>query len=184
MARPKGLVTVSKIIGSAGDVVPMDKAIQYGWLSRARGNFSSWGLSSNEVCLGKNLVLDQGRQAGAYAFGLRNPIENYVCQKVGFGTGTSAPNVTQTSLITPIPINSGDAQNTWVYTKDIAGVDFPAPFVARVEFSMGFSECNGFLITEMGLFTGDDTLIARKVNGVGINKSSDFSPVLGWRVRF
>ena len=182
--RPKGLLTVARVLGSAGDIVSAEKAAQYGWIKPVRGNYAEWNLGPDEIPLGKNLFLDQGRQANAYAFGLKNPIENFVCQKVGFGTGTAAPNIAQTSLITRIPVNSADPVDDWVYTKEIAGVDWPGPFIARVEFSIGFAECNGFLITEMGLFTGDDTLVARKVNSVGINKSSDFSPILTWRVRF
>jgi hypothetical protein len=96
------------------------------------------------------------------------------------GTGTTAPKVTDTGLENPIFFNP--PTNT-VTTKEIDGVDFPTAFVARMEFTLASSEANGYLITEMGLFSGNDTLIARKTN-VGINKSSDFSPTFTWRIRF
>lgn len=136
-----------------------------------------WGLEKHEIPIGRNLFLDQGLQAITYAFGNRSPINNYVCKKVGFGTGTSVAKVTDVALESPIEISSG------VFTKDIDGVDWPAPFIIRVTFTIGAGECNGYFLTEFGLFTGSDILVARKIESVGINKSADIAPVLSWRLR-
>lgn len=182
MKRPSGFVTISKILLPNGKEMSTQEAVDRGWIAPVKCKTTGWDLQRHEIPLGSNLFLDQGRQCNAYAFGLRSPIENYGCAKVGFGIGTTAPNVTQTGLITPVPLDTG--ANPLVYTKDINGVDFPAPFIARVEYTIGFNDCNGFLITEQGLFTDNNTLIARKVNSVGINKTSDFSPTLTWRIRF
>ena len=54
----------------------------------------------------------------------------------------------------------------------------------RVGFNIAVGDANGYLLTEFGLFSGNDTLLARKVRSVGINTTSDFSPTLTWRIRF
>jgi hypothetical protein len=36
----------------------------------------------------------------------------------------------------------------------------------------------------MGLYSGNSTLMARKIRAVAVNKTSDFSPTLTWRIRF
>lgn len=176
MRRPRGYLSVSRIYGADGKLIPTQKAVDYGWIVPHRKP-AGWGLEKEEIGLGQNLFLDQGRQANCFAFGFRSPIESYVLQKFGVGTGFTAPKVVDVSLESPIEFSPG------VTTKAISGADFPAPFIVRVEFVIGATEANGYLITEMGLFTGDDTLVARRTN-LGINKSSDFAPVLTWRLRF
>jgi hypothetical protein len=176
--RAEGLVTVSGIIDSTGKKVSFEKAVKYGWINGDPNAANGWDIPNDEYVLGKNLYLDNARQASAYAFGFRSPIDDFVCRKVGFGTGTIAPKITDVSLEAPILLSNGE------YTKTISGVDFPAPFVARIEFTLGAGDANGFLITEMGLFTQSDTLLCRRTNSVGINKSSDFAPTMTWRLRF
>lgn len=176
MRRPQGYLTVSKVYLADGSEISTQKAVDYGWILPSEKTPRGWGIERHEVPLGKNLFTDAGRQQLAYCFGFRSPIENYVVSKFGVGTGTSAPRVTDVSLEAPIQFPDLS------YTKDIAGIDFPTPFVMRIEFVLGATEANGYLITEMGLYTGDSTLIARRTN-LGINKSSDQSPVLSWRIR-
>lgn len=174
----EGLVTLKRVLLPDGKEMTTQRAVELGWILPApRQRPRGWGLERHEVVVGKNLFTDNGRQLMAFAFGERSPISNFTCRKFGLGTGITPPKVTDVSLESPISFYLGGQ------TKPINTVDFSTPFVAKVEFTIAASEANGFLITEMGLFSGNDTLIARRVH-VGINKTSDFSPVLGWRIRF
>jgi hypothetical protein len=176
--RVKGLVTVSKIRLADGTELSTQQAVRYGWISSAGRQPSGWGLERHEVPLGGNLFVDQGRQLVAYAFGFRSPIENFVCRKFGVGTGTTAAKVTDVALEAPITLSSGDT------TQNVDAIDFLSPFVVRVAFTLGLSDANGYIISEMGLFSGNNSLIARKIRSVSINKTSDYAPTLTWRVRF
>jgi hypothetical protein len=174
--KPKGLISVKEVHLADGTRISNQQAVDYGWIVPDSKPARGWGLGREEISLGQNLFLDNGRQMLAYCFGFRSPIDNYVLTKFGVGTGFTAPKVTDVSLEAPIAFSVG------VYTKDIAGIDYPTAFVMRVEFVLGATEANGYLITEMGLYTGDETLVCRRTN-LGINKSSDFVPTLTWRIR-
>ncbi len=177
--RPKGLLTVTGFTTADGKNVPLQKGIEYGWIKGQRGQPSGWGLPKEEISLGENLFLDQGRQLLAFCFGFRSPISDYVCQRFGIGTGNTAPAVTDVSLESPITLSSVSST-----TAPILGVDFLTPFVVRVSYQIAIGDANGYLITERGLFSGNGTLFARHVSAAGINKTSDFSPTLTWRIRF
>ncbi|MDD1733162.1 MAG: hypothetical protein LUQ53_04245 [Methanothrix sp.] len=177
--RAEGLITVSKITLADGKELPLRKACDYGWINPERTP-GGWDVGQDEVCLGSNLFLDQGRQLLAYAFGFRAPIENYTVQKFGVGTGLTAARVTDVALEAAIPLASGFGATTALITS----VDFLTAFVMRVGFNIAVGDANGYLLTEFGLFSGNNTLLARKVRSVGINKTSDFSPTLTWRIRF
>jgi len=163
--RPLGLVTLTRVVDSSGKVVPLEKAIRYGWIQR--------GAES-----APNLFVDQGRQLLCYAFAFRAPIQNFVCTSFGVGTGTRPAKTTDVALQAPVALASS------AYTGPIDSIDFLSAFVARVAFTLGLADANGSLITEMGLFSGNNTLIARRVRTVGISKTSDFAPTLTWRIRF
>ena len=177
--RAEGLITVSKITLADGKELPLRKACDYGWITPERVP-GGWDVADDEVCIGPNLFLDQGRQLIAYAFGFRAPIENYTVQKFGVGTGLTAARVTDVALESAVPLASGFGATT----APITSVDFLTAFVMRVGFNIAVGDANGYLLTEFGLFSGNDTLLARKVRSVGINKTSDFSPTLTWRIRF
>lgn len=178
--RPKGLLTISGVTTADGKIIPLQKAVDYGWIKPASGrNPSGWGLPKEEVSLGENLFLDQGRQLIAFCFGFRSPVSDYTCQRYGVGTGTTTPAVTDVALESPIYLST--VINT---TAPIMGVDFLTPFVVRVSYQIAIDDANGYLITERGLFSGNGTLFARHVSSAGINKTSDFSPTLTWRIRF
>jgi hypothetical protein len=176
--RAKGLVTVSKIVDSSGKVISLEDAIRYGWLPKPSRVPAGWGVGRDEVCLGQNLFLDQGRQLLAYCFAFRSPIENFVCSKFGVGTGTTAAAVTDVALEAPVALATG------AYTGSVESIDFLSAFVVRVAFTLGLSDANGSLITEQGLFSGNNSLIARRVRTVGLNKTSDYAPTMTWRLRF
>lgn len=177
--KPKGLVTISSIVDASGKLISLEDAIRYGWLPKGlRKAPSGWGIGRDEASFGANLFVDQGRQLLAYAFAFRSPIQNFVCQNFGVGTGTTAAQATDIGLQAPVQLNSGQ------FTGPIQSIDFLSAFVVRVAFTLGLADANGFLLTEMGLFSGNNTLMARKIRSVGVNKTSDFSPTITWRVRF
>lgn len=176
MQRAKGFVQLSKIVDSTGKVVSFDKAEKFGWIKPSKVP-SGWILDEGSYPIGKNLFVDGGRQLLAYVFGGRSPMSDYACQKFGIGTGTTPAAVIDTALQSPIAFSAG------VFTKTLDAVSFTSPFEARAEFTIGANQANGFLITEFGLFSGNNVLLARIVN-VGINKTSDWAPAFSWRLRF
>ena len=163
--RPQGTVTLTRIVDSFGKEIPLEKAIRYGWVQP--------GAESS-----KNLFTDNGRQLLAYCFAFRAPISDFVCQNFGVGTGISCAKVTDVALQSPVALSSGN------YTAPIDSIDFLSAFVVRVAFTLGLADANGSLITEMGLFSGNNTLIARRVKTVGVAKNSDFEPSFSWKLRF
>lgn len=174
----QGLLTVSKIVDAAGNIISLTDAVRYGWLPKDAGCApAGWGVDRNEACLGKNLFVDAGRQTLCYLLAFRSPIESYALSKFSVGTGTTAPRVTDIALEAPVALASGS------YTGNIETIDFLAPFVMRIAFTLGLADANGFLLTEEGLFTGGSTLVARKVRSTGLSKTSDWSPTLLWRLR-
>lgn len=163
--RPQGLVTIDRIVDSFGKEIPIEAAIRYGW------------IQPGAECA-PNLFVDQGRQLLAYCFAFRSPIQNFVCSNFGIGTGTTPAKTTDVALAAPVALASGN------FTAPINSIDFLSAFVVRVSFTLGLLDAPGSLITEMGLFSGNNTLIARRVRTVGINKTTDFAPTLTWRLRF
>lgn len=178
MNRPKGILTISGITLADGKKLSTQQAVDYGWITPTPGLYRGWGLERHEVPLGENLFVDQGRQIVAYAFGFRSPISNYTVQNFGVGTGLTPAKVTDVALQAPVTLNNGST------TKPIDAVDFLSPFVVRVAFTLANNDANGYILSEMGLFSGGGALIARKVRATSINKTSDFSPTLTWRIRF
>jgi hypothetical protein len=178
MKRPEGILTISGIKLVDGKTLSTQQAVDYGWITPARGQFRGWDLERHEVPLGENLFVDQGRQIVAFAFGFRSPISNYTVQRFGVGTGLTPAKVTDVALQAPVTLNNA------LTTKEIDAVDFLSPFVVRVAFTLANDDANGYILSEMGLFSGGEALIARKVRAVSINKTSDFSPTLTWRIRF
>jgi hypothetical protein len=173
---PKGFVSVVGVHDGDGKHIPLQRAVDLGWIKPGKAQ-TGWGLSRDEIPLGPNLFVDNGRQLMTYLFGGRAPVSNYFCQRFGMGTGTTPAAVTDLALESSIDFGGG------VYTKLIDSVDFTAPYIARVSFTIGAGEGNGYLITEFGLFTSANTLFARLLTP-GLSKVSDFRPTYLWRLRF
>ncbi len=172
--RPVGYTSIEKIVDDSGKAVPLEKAIQYGWVK-----FDSREAFQQHRKEGiPNLYTDNGRQLLAFAFGFRSPIENYVCRRFGVGTGLTAARTTDVALQAPVALASN------LLTGPVDSIDFLSAFVVRVAFTLGHNDANGYAITEQGLFSGNDTLIARRVRGVAISKDASFSPSLLHRIRF
>jgi len=170
--RPQGELILEKLTDGFGKDIPFDDARRYGWLKE----LEVYKYQEDT----HNLFVDQGRQLLAYAFGFRAPIENYTVQKFAVGTGLTAARVTDVALESAVALASGFGATV----AKITSVDFLTAFVMRVGFNVAVGDANGYLLTEFGLFSGNDTLLARKVRSVGINKTSDFSLTLTWRIRF
>ena len=178
--NPTGLVTLKSFTSGDGRVLSASEALKRGLVVLSEPKSKGWKLDSSEVPLGENLFVDNGRQLLAYCFGGRSPLSDFYISRFGIGTGTTAPASTNTSLENPIYF---DPPTNSVYTKEVSAIDFPSPYSLRVEFTIGAGDGNGYLITELGLFSGSGTMVARRTN-VGINKTSDFAPQLLWRIRF
>lgn len=177
--RPKGYLTVSSVTDGEGKEIPLSKAVDYGWITPVCRTPGGWGIKKPEVAIGQNLFLDNGRQLMAYCMGFRAPAEDYSLQNFGVGTGTTAAKVTDVALEAPATLLSVNS----IYAP-IDSVDYLSAFVLRVSMTLALGDANGLNITELGLYSGNGTLFARKVRSVGINKTSDFQPVLCWRCRF
>jgi hypothetical protein len=176
MHRAQGFVELSSIVDSSGKTVSFDKAERYGWITPQKVP-SGWDLTPGHYPVGRNLFVDGGRQLLCFVWGGRSPMSDYACQKFGIGTGTRPAAVIDTALESPIAFSPG------VFTKSVDAITFSVPYEARVEFTIGAGQANGYLVTEFGLFSGNDVLLARIVNA-GINKTSDWAPAFTWRLRF
>jgi len=181
----QGFITISSVKRSDGRIISTQEAVDAGIIKPSGFKPRGWGIEKSEVPLGYNTMVDNGRQLLAYLFGGRTPAGSFVCSRFGIGTGTEATNTSFTDLVSPVNFYNDSGLKP---TKPINGVDFPVPFIARVEFALDTSEAVGILITEMGLYaadigSGDTTLLARKTL-TGYPKTGDFAPVFLWRVRF
>ena len=174
---PRGFFSIASITDSTGKVVSRTDAERYGWVRRSTRYPRFVGLGPDEIPLGENLFVDGGRQYALYAFSFKSPISNYTIQQFSVGTGTTPPTMGDVQLENAVTLSSGSA------LKQIDGVGFPAPFVARVDFTLGLNDANGYLLTEFGIFSGDGVLLARFTR-VGLNKTSDWSPTIAYRLRF
>jgi hypothetical protein len=172
--RPQGEVELEKITDKHGNAVDFEEACRRGWLSIQSSAFSVIRHPAHK----KNMCVDQSRQISAYCLGFRSPISSFTIQKFGVGTGLTPPKVTDVALESPVTLQSGQI------LKTLDSIEYPSPFVLRATFTLGLGDANGYSLTEFGLFTGGDALFARKVDPVAINKTSDFSPTLSWRIRF
>ena len=176
--KPEGLITIVKVTLADGRDLSTQEAVERGLIAPSvKIQPAGWDLARHEVIVGHNLYLDQGRQCVAYAMGFRAPITDYVITKFGIGTGVTPPRVTDVALEAPILLSGNP-------TKNLDVVDYISPFVMRASFTLGVGDANGYIISEMGLFTGNDTLVARKVRAVSINKTSDFATTLAYRMRW
>ncbi len=155
----------------------------------ARRVFEDHGV----IVLGDNLVVNSGRQIIANLLGGRNfnsssPNKDWIVSKISFGTYDEAPRFTDTTL-SPQFLNGvyagGEneiAYDGTNYKKILSSVDWPQPFIVRFEGILGVDEGVGFLIRELGLWSYNETLFARKAIPA-IAKDDQFGFSILWRVR-
>jgi hypothetical protein len=154
------------------------------------GNFAE---ADSHVFLGSNLVVDLGRQSLAYLVGGKDytadaAIDNWIITKASWGTYDEVPRFSDATLSPQAGPGITAGANEIEYSaglkkKQIFSVDWPTPFIVRFEAVLNADEGNGYLIREMGLWTGNDTLFARKVFPA-IEKNDTFSLGFLWRIRF
>jgi len=151
--------------------------VDYGWAHPVKAP-TGWGIGPDEIPLGYNLFLDQARQYTCYALTFRSPIANYTIQQYSVGTGLTPPSVADVALGNPVLLGNS------TYFNPIDGVDYPAPFMAQIRFTLGVGDANGYLLTEFGLFSGDQTLLMHWLQPGGLSKTSAWAPSLCHRVNF
>lgn len=188
----EGYLAITGAIDSQGERISTRRAFDRGWLKLHGPKIvapTAWNFNEKtDIPLGPNMFTDQGRQVLVYAFGFRSPIINYVCTQFGIGTGTTPAKVTDTVLESPLTFYDSNADLTAdSQLKPLSRVSFSVPFHIDFELTLGTTEANGYLITELGLFTGTDgsggnTLVARKIT-TGVSKSNSIAPIFTWRMR-
>lgn len=93
----------------------------------------------------------------------------YVSQ-MQFGTGTAAPTVTDTTLQRPItPV------------KAVTAVATPGTYTVEFSAYLGANEGNGFPLTEAGLLTAGNILVARTTFAAR-TKTSDYQYGFQWTI--
>jgi len=142
--------------------------------------------ASGHIFLGSNLVVDLGRQTLAYLVGGKDSSasvisDNWLVTQGSWGTHDDVPRFSDSAL-------SASGANEIQYApgltkKQIFSVDWPQPFVVRFEIVLNSDEGNGYLLREMGLWTKNNTLFARKVFPA-IEKNDTFALGFLWRCRF
>lgn len=142
-----------------------------------------------------NLVVNLGRQTLAYIVGGKDfnpasPTQPWAVTKASFGSYDETPRFTDSTL-SPQPslVFTGGENEIILDTgsgatkKRITSVDWPQSFLVRFEIVLTEAEANGFLIRELGLWTENETLFARKAIPA-INKQQEFGLSFLWRIRF
>lgn len=108
----------------------------------------------------KNIVTNGGRDAIVRL--IAEGTSGKRVTKIGFGIGTAAAQLTDTSM-------------TSAFVKSVGSRTYPASGQVEIEWTLGLGEANGMAITEIGLYCQDDTLFSRLVRETPINKTSDIS---------
>lgn len=150
------------------------------------------GIRENgETPIGENLVVNLGRQTIANLIGARDLIigqpNPWAVTQVSWGIFPEAPRFTDTTLSPqPEDLTAGGA-NQILYNgtdalKPISRVDWPQAFVIRFECNLAVSEGNGYLLQEMGLWTNNGSLFARKAM-IGVQKQPGHSLTWLWSIR-
>lgn len=157
----------------------------------AAGILTPSDIPEGYLPIGSNLVVDRARQVLANLAGGLEPMSDWKVAFVSWGLDdevarftdlTLSPQGTPANLVIP-----GSNQITIAgypgNLKPILTVDFPQPYIVRWEVVLAPQEGNGYLLREMGLWTANGNLFARKTF-VGTSKTSDYGLSWLWRVRF
>lgn len=116
-----------------------------------------------------NLIVDGAKAVQARLLG--GDVTNRSITKIGFGTSGTAPAGGNTGL-------------TGGYLKALDGVSYPTAGQVQFAWSLLNGEANGMAILEFGLFTGGNTLFARKVRAAALNKDSDLALSGTWTITY
>lgn len=89
--------------------------------------------------------------------------------KVGVGDGTSEPSRPDTGLSN-------------AYIKTINSYSFPSENSVKYQFAFNSGDGNGLLVSEFGLFSGDEVLFSRKLRSPAIPKSAEILIEGNWSI--
>lgn len=117
----------------------------------------------------ENLIVIGSKVTHARLLG--GDVTNRSVTQFGVGTNGAAPVEGNTNL-------------TGQYVKAIDGVSYPATNQVQFQFSLGSGEANGMAILEFGILTAGNTLYARKVRTLPLNKEIDISLSGTWTISF
>ena len=184
-SRLSGFLSIASIILEDGRVLSARDARKAGLLEVPDVDTDNWPhLDIGELPIGTNVHTDGGRQYMIYCWGGRSPVTDFITSQFGIGTGTTPETVGDLSLEAPLTFYDSNADSVPDSTlKPVNSIDYPEPFIARASITIAASEAQGILITEMGLFSGNGTLVNRSLLDAPINKGSLAKNFL-YRVRF
>ncbi len=100
----------------------------------------------------------------------QSPPPDDVIIKVGVGEGDAEPEPTDTGL-------------TNEFIKPVSNIDSDTPFEIVFDFTIQSGDANGLVITEFGLFTGAEVLMARRTRPP-LTKTSDIVIDGTWTISF
>jgi hypothetical protein len=176
--RFDGFISLDSITTPGGVIVPAAEAASQGLISEKPALTEGWPkLSPWEIPVGVNHHTNGGRQMMIYCWGNRAPITDFACTQFGFGTGSTPVTVDDLGLAAQQAFSSGDT------LKGVDAIDYPEPYIARVRITLSASDATGILVSELGLFSGNGTLLHRTVLDVPFNKGNVAKSYL-WRIRF
>ena len=149
----------------------MSKFIEH--LPRPTGVVSmrAWrGKTLVEAWREHNLVVDSGRQILIRA--LRGDAGSEVT-KIGFGTSDLAADVGDTVLV-----------DAFIKRMDSGAYHHPSNRSVEFSFNLTNLQANGLAIMEIGLFSEDENLFARKVRSEPLNKTADLYIEGTWTITY
>jgi hypothetical protein len=176
----KGFSSIVGVLDRDGLPVNPWVAAERGWFPVGKAP-ADVKLGDDEVPLAVNLQLDNFRQYMAYAMTFRAPVGNYVLQRFGVGTGTAPPTTADVQLGNQIPLVASD--NPSFNTRLVDYAQYPSPFLTQIYFTLAITDAVGYLVTEMGLYSGDQTLLVHWLLPAGIQggvSSLQFCHRLAW----
>jgi len=178
----KGYSSIYQVKDERGLILPASEVVDRGIAVPGAGE-SGWGLGPNEIPLGPNLQLDNFRQYMAYAMTFRAPVGNYVLQRFGVGTGTLPPTTADVQLQNVVPLVAPDSPTATNKLVDYCA--YPSPFNVQIFFTLGVQDAIGQLITELGLYAGDQTtLLIRWTLPAGVQSTGQNSVTFCHRLNF
>lgn len=116
----------------------------------------------------KNKIVNNGKELLCKLLA-NDGTDNYI-RRIGFGTGTGDPDVSNTGLT-----------NSFLVLT--SGSTYPTTTSINFTWELGLAENNGVTITEYGLFSSDNTLFSR-ITRSGIEKKSDIVLSGDWTITF
>jgi hypothetical protein len=185
--RLDGFLTLKEVTLVGGHLLTGIEASKAGIVRARFCSLRGWPtVGPGELPIGTNIHTDSGRQYMIYCWGGRSPMSDFCCSNFGIGTGIAPEQTTDVALEAPLTFydSNGDGTADSMY-KPVNGIDYPEPFIARVSLTISSTEAQGagILISEMGLFAADNTLLNRSVLDVPFSMGNVVKTYL-WRLRF